>query len=410
MSADLLHPPAPAMPEAERLRRRAHLLQEIADVPAPSRSRLQPTLRVSRGRTALVLVLAALIAVLAAVLPQRLARTRMTLIDQAIAAIGSSPTIHVVLQGRHAELVDLHTGKAKVLSTRSEVWSDPKLGALWVETVDGRVTREVGASRSQALSTSNWYRPFVAGYREQLRSGAFHLVGTGTIAGMPIDWIDSKPVTFRDAKTSGLLSQVTEIAISRTTYKPLYIRRRTNGAVAPGSGVRVLRAETLPRRPSLFTHQAALGVVGSTAFPGGSTGIPITLREARAAMDPDPVAPSMTLAGLHRVWIGLPDYLLPPYNSYRDQVNGLTLYYGHLDDTGHPSYEGSYITITEVPRRTVAATLWGGPGLFRNDGAVLTSDTAAHENTATLRAHGLYVMIQATSRTSAIDAVRALAR
>ena len=410
MSSDLLRPPAPAMPAAERLRRRAHLLREISDAPASSPSRLRPALRVSRGRLALVLVLAALVAALAAVLPQRLGRSRMTLVDQAIAAIGSGPTIHVVLQGGPAELVDLRTGKARTLSTRTELWADPKLGALWIQTIDGRLARRVVAPRAQALPTSSWYRPFVAGYRDQLRSGAFRLVGAGTIDGEAVDWIAGKPETIRDAKTTALVSQVMEIAISRATYKPLYIRRLVDGAVVPGSGVRVLRAETLSRRPALYVHRPPLGASGSTSSMGGGTGIPTTLRAARAAMSPDPAVPSATLAGLRRTWIGLPDYLLPPYNSYRDQVNGITLYYGRLDTTGHPSYDGPHVAITEIPSRAVAATLWGGPGLFRSDGAVVASDASTHESTATLRAHGLPVLIEATSRRLAIAAAQALVR
>ena len=68
------------------------------------------------------------------------------------------------------------------------------------------------------------------------------------------------------------------------------------------------------------------------------------------------------------------------------------------------------MAITEIPNRAVAATLWGGPGLFRRDGAVLASDTSAHESTATVRAHGLSVMIEATSRRLAIAAAQALVR
>ena len=61
----------------------------------------------------------------------------MTLVDQAIAAIGSGPTIHVVLQGGRAELVDLRTGEARTLSTRTGLLVRPQ---AWVRCGSRRST------------------------------------------------------------------------------------------------------------------------------------------------------------------------------------------------------------------------------------------------------------------------------
>jgi hypothetical protein len=406
MSIDLLDPPAPTMPEHELTRRREHLLHEIesarATQPHGSRhgGRLWAFLRrdvllSSVGRkAALAVALAALVAVLAAVLPGRLGHSQMTLVDQAIAAIGNGPTIHVVLdEGHTAQLVDLRTGKTTLLRSRVEVWSDPKLGTVWVSTLDGKPTQTIVSPPSQTLPAFESWRPFFTGYRAQLRSGAFHLVGTGQIAGQRVDWIASKPID----------GAVTEIAISRANYKPLYMRERISGAIKPGSGVRVITAETLPRQPALFAHRTAPFGPSLAGFTGN--GVPTTLRAASAAMNPDPVVPPAQIAGLRRTWVGLPNYLAPPYNSYRDQISGVTIYYGHLDQYGDPANQGSYISITEFPHRNAVVT-FNGVSLFRQDAAIITHQP---NPIATMKTHGLYIVIQAGSQADALAAAHALA-
>jgi hypothetical protein len=407
MSIDFLDPPAPTMAEHELTRRRAHLLQEIGPAPAalPWGSR-HAVLGVIGRKTAPAIVLAALIAALVAVLPGQLSQNRMTLVDQAIAAIGNGTMIHVVLDvGRTSRRVDLRTGKTTLLRSRIEVWSDPKLGTLWILTLNGKPTQTLVAPRSQRASASTWWRPYVSGYRTQLRAGAFHLVGTGRIDGEPVDWIRGKPFSLLNGKTGVAQEVVTEIAISRRTYKPLFFRQRINGVVDRGSGVRVITAETLAPRPALFAHKPIPFGPGLRVSSGPGTGIPTTLRDARAAMRPDPIVPSMSIAHLRRTWVGLPDFLAPPYNSYLDQIPGVQLYYGRLDPTGHPTYKGSFISITEFPHRNSVVN-FNGISLFRNGVAIVSSHT---DTIATMRSHGLYIVIEAGTQTQAIAAARALA-
>jgi hypothetical protein len=362
-------------------------------------------LREPRRKVAVAVALAALITGLAAVLPGRLGRSQMTLVDQAIAAIGSGRMIHVVLdEGRTTQLVDLRTGKTTLLQSQVEVWSDPKFGTVWLSTLDGKPTQRISAPAKNAGAIS-WWRPYVVGYRAQLRSGAFHLIGTGQIAGQPVEWIASKPFTIIQASSGVLREGVTEIAISRATYKPLYFRQRFNGVVAYESGVRVITAETLPPTPALFAHPTIPFGPGLGLNSGGGTGIPTTLHDARVAMNPDPVVPPARIDGLRRTWIGLPEYLAPPYNSYRDQIGGVELYYGSLDYTGHPTYRGAYASITEFPHRNAVVT-FNGLSLFRENAAILTTHT---DTIATMKTHGLYVIIQARSQAEALAAAQALA-
>lgn len=403
---DRLHPVTQHQPDWEEVLRRVSVARERAagDATAPrTHPRRVPLrrslpLRTLGRKTAFAVVLAALIAALAAVLPGTIGRNQMTLIDRAIAAIGNGPTTHVVLdQGLGTRLVDFRTGKTTLVQTRIEYWSDPKLGTLRISTLNGKPLQTILIPPSQNAVLSDWWRPLVTGYGAQLRNGAYHLVGAGTIAGQAIDWIASKPQTFTDANSGAPHEDVREIAISRTTYKPLYWRMRVDGVIQPDSGVRVITAETLPRKPALFAHRRP--------FTGGYAVTPTapltTLAQARAAMNPDPVVPPKRLAGLLRTWVGLPRYLAPG-NSYRDQIGGVELYYGHTDDLGVPTYTGSYISITEFPRLNPAVTAQG-IRLFPQDAAIINNTTA------TMKTHGLYVIIKAGRPDQALTAARALA-
>jgi hypothetical protein len=391
VSNDLFDPPAPILRERDLAARREHLLREL------ERTHGRPLRRLGR-RTALAVVLAALIVALAAALPGRIGRGKMTLIDRAIAAIGTGPTTHVVLdEGLGTRLVDFRTGRTTPASMRIEFWSDPKLGTLRISTLNGKPLQTIFVPPSRSAPEPDWWRPFVTGYRSQLRAGAYHLIGNGQMAGQAINWIASKPQSFRDASSGALHEEVREIAISRSTYLPLYWRIRIDGVIQPDSGVRVISAETLPRRPSLFAHRRPL----SGAFGSTPSAPPTTLAQARAAMNPDPVVPPERLAGLRRTWVGLPRYLRA-FNSYRDQIGGVELFYGHIDYAGFPVYGGSFISITEFPHRNPVID-FQGLALFPDDAAIITN------RTATMKTHGLYVIIEAGSPGDTLAAARALA-
>ena len=388
MSPDLLDPPAPALSTRELARRGAHLRAEVEHgVPA----RRRPL------RTAVVAVaVLAVVGTLAAVLPTRLGHDRISLVSQALAAIGDRPTIHVVFDlGRTASLVDLRTGAVRSVDARIEIWSDPKLGTVFSQTLDGRVTERYGPRMPGSDNVSADLRAFVNGYRAQLRTGSYHTVGHGTVSGQPVEWVAGAPTY-----TSTGEKVVQEIAISRTSFKPIALRSRIGGVLEPAT-LRVLVAETLPRDPTLISHRRTIGG-SSTAFPNGGHGIATTLAAARAAMNPDPVVPPLRLGGLERSWIGEPSLLVMPANSYRDQVVGVTFYYGRLYERV-PAYTGDYVAITEVSDSRTAAKLWGS-GLFR------TGEVVVRRATGTLTTHGVYVYVQASSRARVIAAARALAR
>jgi len=342
---------------------------------------------------------AAVLVALAVILPGRIAPTRMTLVDQALAAFGNGSTIHVVIeQPDAAQLLDLRTGKTGALASRVEFWTDPKLGSVYSVELGGVVTQRLASSHVTWADAAKQWRPFVDGYRRQLERGAYHVVGHGRIDGKRVIWI---------AANAGADGRAQEIAVSTTTYKPLYLRTLLNGRVEAGSRARVVLAETTAPQPSTFARAAttAMGNGGWTHTPNGHTGIPTTIAAARASMNPDPIITARRVAGLLRTWTGLPDYLLPGSNSYRDQVDGLSLYYGKLDDYGYPTYAGSFVSINEITS-TRAAWLMLGPGYFRAGKAVIVPNAAM----AATHIHGLYIVVEASSAAKAIAAVRALTR
>lgn len=278
----------------------------------------------------------------------------MTLVAQALAAIGTRPTIHVVLAYRGGpQLVDLKTGRTSTMAARVEVWADPKLGALMIWSLDGRMIKQYRTRTSRVARPLAMWRGFVSGYRAQLRNGSYHVIGHGTLDGQPVEWIAGPPTSIPIQGT-----ETEEVAISLATHKPLLVRWRRNGHVIPNTSARILAAETLPRGAALFAHHPTVSS-GYTVLPNSGTGLRTTLRRARATMNPDPIIPPLRIANLNRAWVGEPEMLIAPGNSYRDRVPGVTFYYGHLDQYGLSSYRGSFIAITEVADPGYAHALQG---------------------------------------------------
>jgi hypothetical protein len=404
---ELVSVPEDAYGDWDDVLRRAHLFGEserTLDKPPqhmPVDRRLSPRgrhgmLRGLRRKAILTVVLALLIAAVAAVVPGRIGHGRTTLIDRAIAAIGNGRMTHIVLDRPGTRLVDFRTGRTTLVQTRSEFWADPKLGTLGRMTLDGKLLLSIFIPPSPNGPKVDSLLPFLKGYRSKLRSGDYHAISNGRIGGQPVEWIAGKAVA-RDDATGTMHFAVQEIAISRATYKPLYMRIRIDGVVQPDSRVRVIAAETLQPRPSLFAHRHPF----EEGFKITASAPATTLREARAAMNPDPIVPPSRLARLQRSWIGLPRYLAGPSNKLR-QIGGVELFYGRTDFLGHPIYRGSFISITEFPHKNPAVTDQG-IRLFPQDAAIVS------DGTATMKTHGLYIIINAGSTSQALTAARALA-
>ena len=323
-----------------------------------------------------------------------------SVLAQASAAIGNRPVTHVVIEsGLGGSLVDLRSGKRTAVYTRSESWYDPRRGLLAIVSFRGRAVRTLllkpGANHDQ-----DWFQTYFTGYKDELRAGAFHVTSSGVVDGTPVYWIASKPswgVSYPYGTT--VHKRVEQVAISKATYRPVYMRTQVDGHVQPASGVRILTAETVAPRPALFEKAHPYTPSGA-----GDSGLSTrtTLAQAEAAMGRAPLVPAGTIGALHRTWIGETGYLTG-YQSYKNQLVGVELYYGSRDPNAYGTpYKPPFISITEFPHRN-AFVDQQGLGYFPGNGKAVLED-----KTATLKARGLYVVVTASDPVLALAGAKAL--
>jgi len=411
MNTDSLIPTLRDLPAGRLAARKLHLLAEIAAgdgqtgswrqhrAPSPF---LHPSFRVLLPAVGSAVVLVTLL-----VLAWPFTGGRSVL-SQAAAAIGNGQVTHVVIDyGIGDSLVDLRTGARRPIHGRYEFWYDPSRGLLETLTFRGQTVRSYLIPPKTLRGQANWLASFVSGYKSALRSGEYHVTGSGTINGTPVYWIASKPEydASPDNGSNGrfqngsIYKRVTQIAIAKATYKPVYGRTQIDGHIEPGSSSHILSIETTPPKPALFAnhHNPRLGDAGSTP-----TSPKTTLAQAQATMHRPAAIPATTIAGLHRSWIGQPPYI-SGVASYKDEIPGVTLYYGRLDPNNYgPPYLAPYVSITEFPHANPIVTTQGLGYFPNNERAVLEN------HTATLKTHGLYVIINASSPQLATAAARAL--
>jgi hypothetical protein len=346
-----------------------------------------------------------------------------SVLDNALAAVGTGPITHVVLEENLGSyLLDLRTGKRTATTGREEIWYQPNRGLLTQSTFNGSRAgvRFLPALIKITADRLTYYRPtdvgefvtpFVAGYRAKLRAHAFHLSGSGTLAGVPVYWISSTPAYLgRDPSRK----QVEQVAISKTTYKPLYFRTLYNGHVVPASEQQVISIETTTTAPVMLKryqrlHQLSPGFGWSTGYPQ------LTLTQTRA-IRPRPLIP-MHISGLRLSWTGSSPYNIGPNDL---PIPGVWLYYGSLYNTGlpndtQPGFKNPYIEILEFPHANPLTRVYAGR--FPANGTAVINGLPAQgpgailgAHTATLQTHGFYLLIQASSAQLAIAAARTATR
>ena len=328
-----------------------------------------------------------------------------SVLSQALAAIGSGRVTHAVFEtSLGSSLVNLETGRQTPVHEQTNIWSDPQRGLVVATTLQGSLLYRFKLSPHAAhvRYPVDFTVGVISGYRAALRSGAYHVVGTGTLDGKPVYWIATKP----DYEPSGLdgsgpiESYVQQVAISRATYKPLYFRSLVNGHVQPGESTRVVSIGTGPGNPSLFSSVRTY-FIGYGYTPSSP---PTTITQAAKAMHRQPLIPPATINGLTRSWIGQPRYSTG--NTLQSQSQfpaGIEFFYGKLNDTGTPSYSGAnFISITEYPRPNAVTRALGTVRFPSNSQALLQHDRA------TLKTRGYYVIVDAGNPAAAIAAARTL--
>jgi hypothetical protein len=337
-----------------------------------------------------------------------------SVLDSALAAIGTAPVTHVVLQeDLGSYLLDLRSGKRTATSGREEIWYQPNRGLLSESSFDGKHagTQFVPATiRGMSSGAADYVSAFASRYRAKLRRHAFHVTGSGTLYGTPVYWISSTPTYIgRDPSRR----QVEQAAISKSTYKPLYFRMLYNNRIVPGSQHRVLSIETTATAPpALNGRQPTLDGYGWAA------GYPqLTLKQVRATR-PRPLIPAK-VAGLRLSWTGSSPFTKGPSSL---TIAGVWLYYGALYNTGlpddiQPAFTGPYIEVFEFPHANLLTRFFTGRfpahGVAVIDGLPARGPGIGVEygaHTATLHAHGLYLLIQASTQKLAIAVAKVVSR
>jgi hypothetical protein len=354
-----------------------------------------------------------------------------SVLESALAAIGSGTVTHVIVEDDIGSVVlDVKSGMEAPASGRLSIWYAPKHGLLVRSSFLG--VDEGGFFVPVQTAFLNRGQPGIAqivvSYRSSLRAHRFHVVGSGTYRGMPVYWIKGTAVLVGRAPTHTLVEQV---GISKATYKPLLYEEFVDGKVT--SVQRVLSIETSDSGPSALygTRAMPFGSFGSNVgfFNGVLQYQPLKLTQARA-MRPAPVIPRR-IGGLRLSFVGRSPYTSGP--GFLDAIPGVLVYYGRvnsgLPNDAQPGYTGRWVQIVEFPHynavvssfrghfradgRAVIDGLTGGvlpefarAGIapqFGAPGSVLTA------HSATLMSHHRYFLIDAATKSDAVTAARTIA-
>jgi hypothetical protein len=307
--------------------------------------------RAPRRRLRRVYVLAATIAVglSAGLIASWSGADRAGIVDRALAAIGTRPVLHVVIQApAHANVIDLKTASASALPQETEIWFDEsrslkhtvvRVGSNVllneVETANGWFTPAGRRDSSdQKPTVDRALQSFVDGYRKALASGAAKEAGAETFQGTKVVWI-SFPLEN---------GQSEKIALDARTSRPLFMRMSSD----TGGLYAIKRIETIPFSSTDFEPPAE-NDAARHAFSGGV----IDLHDV--AVSPSSLVTDFPFA----VWIGATFDGIPLAAAYREttvtsfgdgsskKADGIRLFYGTLTPTNATNFDQPYIQLSE---------------------------------------------------------------
>lgn len=390
-----------------------------------------------RRRLLVVALSAAAIAALVAVFPAR--DSGSSLVGRALAAVGDGGVLHVVGEvatGR--EILDLESGRTAPVMQQEEIWFDGDRGlrrdvtrigstitgdeletpeggwtpggvvydCTWiaahpVEATKARVSCNAsgdnGTTPHVVLRPKPKLDPGLAGfadsYRSALASGAAHEDGTGTVGGHPVDWL----VFATDEGPE-------RVALDSGTHKPVLI----DGP--HGFQMSITAIETTDAGDGHFTKPIADEIPVEPNFSRNEDLQRVGL-----------VASSIAAAYDGAVWAGAQIADLPLVTatlqrlstSYKDAPTvtgtGLQLQYGTLGANGRRDDTKPFVTISEAPNPTLAASYkWFARGWDPAPGQLYLESIGGSMSIGLLRVDGLAVEIEASSEDLLTTAARAL--
>jgi hypothetical protein len=361
------------------------LADAVAETQATPRRRRLPIR--APGFAALgVAVTAVVLAVL--LVPDRVARP--SVIGRALAAIGNGRVLHLRTEAPLGiTYIDLATGHRTVVMVRNEVWYDRETQRFhYLMEAYGKVgdivwpdDAEPGTTFEGAVDPA--FAALWSGYRQALENGTAKLEREAVVDGRPVYWLRFP---------SG-----TEVAIDRTTYKPVLFREHyPNGQQVDG---RVLIAETTDYREADFKRRGP-DLFGDIGTVGGGFSLDEPL--------PKPVVkPPWLTAGDTILGLPLAAASASTQTNHRGlNLHGLILIYGDV----HRLPEE--LTIEQF-RRPLDPDFWNR--IPRGAVAVQRGSAGAHKPqpqwTGSLVKDGIYVEISTTRGEQALlEVARALRR
>jgi len=297
-----------------------------------------------------------------------------SVLDRALAATGEGAVLHMVYEGELPRtLVDLETGERTELRSQHEIWFDPRAGLRQTETFDGVVQFDtvLGAGEMPEHATSI-YSSLGAGYRDALESGRAEVVGEETVDGTGVYWIH--------------IEDGHDVAVSRDTYEPTYIRVNMNGSPAL---TRIVSYETIESGSAPLDAQGTLpGLQDVTTAYGAE----VDLADAASLLGREPVWAGSSLHGFP-----LDAVRSLSFPTTDGAVPGLSLAYGSTEG-------GPHVELSESSTAAEGLTmLVGVRGYVPPEGTALVAGSQA-----LVGSNGLVVAIHAPDEAMAIEVARLL--
>jgi hypothetical protein len=336
-------------------------------------------------------------------------------LERALAAVGTAPLVHVVYRDEaHETLVDLATGGRTPIYQEHEEWYAADNGLRDVTTFNGHVVetfvQTAGALGSQQRQT---YAGILDGYRQALADGTARLSGSGAIAGHDVYWIHFKGEQLYDVGDARYHDWSHEVAVDRTTLRPVYVRQTRDGVPGPGTGQEILSLDTLPAGTVDFSKpeqpkpraivMGAIDAVDVTSNLGAATaelaGTPLWLGASYNGL-PLAFAQTETLVG-------------GAVGGSPDRTRGFEVCYGRKLEPHVPSSnrmfcdsKQRYVDVQESNAPTLAYDWDRNPApVAIPPGSILIGWSGAD---GFLERDGVYLHVSAASEAELIAAVRAL--
>jgi len=384
-------------------------LLAIADAVAATQRR-----RRRAPRPSLLVVVAVLLLVAAATSLVTLREGRASIVDEALAVVGTAPVVHAVIAAEdpRGSVVEVATGRVRPVRIEIESWYDGERRLLRTTVRrNGVVVSEFlespeGSSSSDGpVRTLPGYEPaldpalseFARGYRAALAAGTVRLAGEDEVGGRRVQWLELERGRLRE-----------RVAVDRETYRPLLIEPFSAAGTPSGFRWRVVELESVVRANAILSRPVPRPPAPSRGDVRASA--PLSARQAAARL----VWPAlwlgrrfegMTLVSIERQ--ELSRGYSPPAPRQRGGGEGLRLLYRNGE---------RFVEIQQAPAAEPAYAFAGGRATFSwnpipAEGFVELAALPGQERTTwlgQLRVGGVHLSLWGFSRSGVLGAARAL--